>query len=103
VQAASLLIAVAFAGWRVNQIKHILNHEEFDDVPTFSFYSSALIISIISFTNPAPVVSVTSIEASGEKVVMTDRPIQKDASCNALRREQCCFIKARLRYCVTVL
>lgn len=67
------------------------------------FFAIALVISVVSLANPAPVVSVASIEASGEKVVMTDRPIQKDASCNALGREQCCFIKARLRYCVTVL
>ena len=42
-------------------------------MPTCSFYSIALVISVVSFANPAPVVSVASIEASGEKVVMTDQ------------------------------
>ena len=37
------------------------------------FFAIALVISVVSFANPAPVVSVASIEASGEKVVMTDQ------------------------------
>jgi hypothetical protein len=37
------------------------------------FFAIALVISVVSLANPSPVVSVASIEASGEKVVMTDQ------------------------------